>query len=61
MSHQVDRVLDDVDLAMSTLRRAIRGVPAARQGFKSTHDRMAKQVAELSVSLADSRSLIKGD
>lgn len=59
MSHQVDRALEEVDQAMSLLRRAIRGVPAGREGFRGLHDRMARSVGELTVSLSDSRGLVR--
>lgn len=59
MSHQVDRVLEEVDQAMSLLRRSMRGVPAGREGFRGLHDRMARSVGDLTVALSDSRSLIR--
>jgi hypothetical protein len=58
MSHQLDRTLDDLVKAMGELRRAMKGVPARRQAFKANHDRMARSVAELVVTLSDSRSAI---
>jgi len=58
MTHQVDRVLDDIDNAMALLRQAMRGVPARRQAFKANHDRMAREVAKLTVALTDARSAI---
>lgn len=56
--HQVDRALDTVDAAMRQLRRSLRGIPIRREGFKAHHDRMAKAVAKLTVSLDDSRAAI---
>ena len=61
MAHQVDRVLDEIDKAMADLRQAIRGVPSRRQAFKANHDRMAREVAKLTVALSDSRSVLGGD
>lgn len=61
MAHQVDRVLDDLNKAMGQLRRAMRGVPARRQAFKANHDRMARRVADLTVALSDSRSVIEDE
>jgi hypothetical protein len=61
MAHQVDRVLENVDNAMAMLRQAIRTVPARRQAFKANHDRMAREVAKLTVALSDSRSAFSGD
>ncbi|MTD53880.1 hypothetical protein [Amycolatopsis pithecellobii] len=56
--HQVDRALDAVDDAMRQLKNAMRGIPARREGFKDRHDRMAKSVARLTVTLSDSRAAI---
>ena len=61
MAHQLDRTLEDLNKAMSQLRRAMRGVPARRQAFKANHDRMARRVADLTVALADSRSVITNE
>jgi hypothetical protein len=61
MAHQVDLVLENVDNAMAMLRQAIRTVPARRQAFKANHDRMAREVAKLTVALSDSRSAFSGD
>lgn len=61
MAHQVDRVLENVDNAMAMLRQAIRTVPARRQAFKANHDRMAREVAKLTVALSDSRSAFGGE
>lgn len=59
MAHQVDRVVDDVDKAMAMLRQAIRGVPSRRQAFKANHDRMAREMARLTVALMDAKSAIE--
>lgn len=61
MAHQVDRAVDDVDKAMAMLRQAIRGVPSRRQAFKANHDRMAREMARLTVALMDARSVIEPD
>lgn len=58
MAHQLDRTLEDLDKAMAQLRQAIKGVPARRRAFKANHDRMARRVADLTVALSDSRSVI---
>lgn len=59
MSHQVDRALDDVGNAMAMLRQAIRLVPSRRQAFKANHDRMAREMARLTVALMDAKSVIE--
>jgi uncharacterized protein YigA (DUF484 family) len=61
MAHQVDRAVDEVDKAMAMLRQAIRGVPSRRQAFKANHDRMAREMARLTVALMDARSVIEPD
>ena len=61
MSHQVDRALDDVGNAMAMLRQAMRGVPSRRQAFKANHDRMAREMARLTVALMDAKSAIEPD
>ncbi|OLF17299.1 hypothetical protein [Actinophytocola xanthii] len=61
MAHQLDRTLEDLDKAMAQLRQAIREVPARRRAFKANHDRMARRVAELTVALSDSRSVIASE
>jgi len=58
MAHQLDRTLEDLDKAMAQLRQAIKVIPARRRAFKANHDRMARRIAELTVALADSRSVI---
>jgi phage shock protein A len=58
VAHQLDRALEDLDKAMAQLRQAIKGIPARRRAFKANHDRMARRVAELTVALSDSRSVI---
>lgn len=58
MAHQVDRALEDLDKAMSQLRAAVKGIPSRHRAFKANHDRMARDVAALSVTLSDSRSAI---
>lgn len=58
MSHQVDRVLDDMADAMKVLKQSLLGVPVRKAGFKRKHDQMARAVASLSVALNDSRAAI---
>lgn len=57
--YQLDSALDDLDVAMKQLKRSMQNLPVARQGFKSKHDRAAKDVATLSVSVSDSRAMIR--
>ncbi|MEC3974857.1 hypothetical protein [Amycolatopsis sp. H20-H5] len=57
-SHEVDRVLDDIDATLRQLKDAMRGIPARREGFAGLHDRVAKTAALLSVSLSDARAAV---
>ncbi|SFJ41506.1 hypothetical protein SAMN05421835_105148 [Amycolatopsis sacchari] len=59
MAHQVDRAIEAVDAAMRQLKRSMRGIPARREGFKDHHDRTAKAIARLTVTLSDSRAAIR--
>ncbi|MBP2474009.1 hypothetical protein JOF53_002881 [Crossiella equi] len=58
MSHQVDRVLADVDTAMSQLKNSLKGIPYRREKFKKIHDDFAKAVAALTVDVNYSRSQV---
>jgi hypothetical protein len=57
--HQVDRALDEMDAAMGQLRRAIRGIPARREGFVASHRKLTTAVGRLTVNLSECRSVIK--
>lgn len=58
MSHQLDRVIDDVDTALRQLKRALRGIPVRREGFKDHHDKAARAMARLTTELQDARAAI---
>ena len=46
--HQpVDRIIDDLDAAMSASGPAMRDIPIRRGSFKSTHDNLARDVAKV--------------
>ena len=53
MSHQVDRVVDDLGTAMRQLKDSMRGMPLAQHGFKAAHDRTARAMGALSTELTD--------
>ncbi|MFE3179084.1 hypothetical protein ACFXPA_44400 [Amycolatopsis sp. NPDC059090] len=55
MAHQVDRVVDDLHSAMSTLKDAMRGMPVHQHGFKAAHDKAARAMGTLSTELLDAR------
>ncbi|MBK1785586.1 hypothetical protein [Prauserella cavernicola] len=58
MAHQVDRVLGDLDAAMTQLKRAMRGIPVRKEGFKTHHDRAARAVGRMSAELQDASTAI---
>jgi hypothetical protein len=58
VSHQLDRVLDDVDSALRQLKASMRGMPLGQHGLKATHDKMARSVGTLTTELSDARSAI---
>ncbi|MGW4521040.1 hypothetical protein [Amycolatopsis sp. NPDC004378] len=57
-SHEVDRALDALDVALRLLKAAMHGIPARREGFLARHDKVARSAALLSVSLSDARASI---
>lgn len=58
MAHQVDRVLGDLDSAMTQLKRAMHGIPVRREGFKQGHDKAARAVGQLTAELQDASAAI---
>lgn len=55
MAHQVDRVVDDLDASLRTLKEAMRGMPVQQHGFKAAHDKAARAMGTLSTELLDAR------
>ena len=55
MSVQLDRTLDGISASMRRLKRAMRGVPVNKHGFRRQHDETAIAVPRLVVGLEDSR------
>jgi hypothetical protein len=58
VSHQLDRVLDDVDAALRQLKASVRGLPLGQHGLKATHDKMARAMGTLTTELSDARAAI---
>lgn len=56
---QADRVCEEIDSAMSTLRKAMKGIPIRFQDFKRDHDKAARSVANLTVLITDARMAFK--
>lgn len=53
---QADRVCEEIDSAMSTLRKAMTGIPIRWQDFTRDHDKAAKSIAALLIRITDARS-----
>jgi len=53
-SNEVNRTLEQVGSSMLKLRESMRGIQIRTAGFKRLHDDFARQVAAVSVHVADS-------
>lgn len=58
MSHQLDNVVSEINIAMRQLRGAVKGIPYRREGFKKLHDEFAKEVAALTTALSYARGML---
>lgn len=58
MSHQLDRVLDDVDGALKMLKASVRGLPLGQHNLKAIHDKMARSMGTLTTEMSDARRAI---
>ncbi|MFC4949040.1 hypothetical protein [Pseudonocardia sp. GCM10023141] len=59
MSNQVDRIIEELDASMRTLREAMRGIPIRRGSFKKTHDNLARDVAKVTTMLDAARPVLR--
>lgn len=55
VSRKVDSALEDLDVAMKQLRKAVRGIPFRAGGFKNTHNKLALDMAMLTVLVDSAR------
>lgn len=55
MSRRVDGALEDLDVAMKQLRKAVHGIPYRAGGFKNTHHKLALDMAMLTVLIDSAR------
>ncbi|QGK71203.1 hypothetical protein GIY23_18245 [Allosaccharopolyspora coralli] len=54
MGHfQTTNAVEDIDKAMSELRRSMRGLQIRTAGFKRDHDELARAVSAFTVDLTD--------
>jgi hypothetical protein len=58
MAATVNRTVEDLDAAMRTLRRAMRGIPFRSGSFRTTHRNLARDVAFLMVQIDSARGLL---
>lgn len=57
MSRTVDNTVEELDFAMRALRDSLAGIPFRAGGFKSKHDNLARDVANLTVLVDAARPL----
>ncbi len=55
----VDRLIEDLDVAMKRLGEAMRGIPIRRGSFKKTHDNLARDVAQVVTMLDAARPVLQ--
>lgn len=55
----VDRLIEDLDVAMKRLGEAMRGIPIRRGSFKKTHDNLARDVAQVVTMLDAARPIFR--
>ena len=58
-THQVDRIIDNLDAAMKRLGTAMRDIPIRRGSFTRTHDNLARDVAKVVTELAAARPIFR--
>ena len=58
MANTVDRTVEDLDRAMRTLRRSMRGIPFRSGSFRTTHRNLARDVAYLMVQVDSARGAL---
>lgn len=60
MSRIVDNAVAELDTAMRTLRKSVRGVPANAGSFRATHKKLTQDAALLLVNLDAARPRFGG-
>lgn len=54
----IQDIVAGIDIAMKQLRASMRGIQIRRAGFRSDHDRLARGVANLAVTLVEAQPLL---
>ncbi len=58
-THSVDRIIEELDSSMRSLREAMRGIPIRRGSFRKTHDNLARDVAKVATMLDAARPALR--
>ena len=58
MAKTVDNTVDDLDTAMRTLRKSVRGIPVRAGSFRTTHHNLTRDVAFLMVQIDSARGAL---
>ena len=58
MPTKTQEVAAGVDLAMSQLRKSMRGIQIRTAGFKKDHDMLARAASNLVVTMVDGQALL---
>jgi len=58
MPTKTQDVAAGIDVAMSQLRKTMRGIQIRTAGFKKDHHRLARAVSHLTVTLLDAQALL---
>lgn len=61
MATKTQDVAAGIDVAMKTLRTAMRGIQVRTAGFKKDHDQLARAVSQLAVTLVDAEALLHAE
>ena len=61
MAKTVDNTVDDLDTAMRTLRKSVRGIPVRAGSFRTTHHNLTRDVAFLMVQIDSCQRRLKTD
>lgn len=58
MATKTQEIAAGIDVAMKTLRTAMRGIQVRTAGFKKDHDQLTRAVSHLAVTLVDAEALL---
>ncbi len=61
MATKTQEIAAGIDLAMKTLRTAMRGIQIRTAGFKKDHDQLTRAISHLTVTLVDAEALLHAE